>query len=157
MDILAVREAIRWSKEYCNAGRGPLMLEMATYRYSGHSMSDPGTSYRTREDIQEVRKARDPIIGFKDKIVAGNLCTEDELKNIDKEVRKEVEVAHQEAISDDLLPIEALHSDLYANTEPIMVRGAIVEETKKQPYATTNELLKKLGVPIKATVDSDIH
>lgn len=43
MDVLAVRETIRWSREYCNAGKGPLMLEFATYRYSGHSMSDPGT------------------------------------------------------------------------------------------------------------------
>lgn len=43
MDVLAVRETIRWSREYCNTGKGPLMLEFATYRYSGHSMSDPGT------------------------------------------------------------------------------------------------------------------
>lgn len=43
MDILAVRETIRWAREYCNAGKGPIMIEFATYRYSGHSMSDPGT------------------------------------------------------------------------------------------------------------------
>lgn len=45
---------IRWSKKYCDEGRGPLMIELATYRYSGHSMSDPGTSYRTRDEIQQV-------------------------------------------------------------------------------------------------------
>lgn len=43
MDVLTVREATRWAKEYCDAGNGPLMMELATYRYYGHSMSDPGT------------------------------------------------------------------------------------------------------------------
>lgn len=43
MDVLSVREATRWCKEWCDAGRGPLMMELATYRYYGHSMSDPGT------------------------------------------------------------------------------------------------------------------
>lgn len=43
MDLLSIREVIRFAKEYCNAGKGPLMIEVATYRYGGHSMSDPGT------------------------------------------------------------------------------------------------------------------
>jgi pyruvate dehydrogenase E1 component alpha subunit len=50
------------------------------YRYSGHSMSDPGTSYRTREEIQEVRQTRDPITHFKEKITDANLVTADEIK-----------------------------------------------------------------------------
>jgi pyruvate dehydrogenase E1 component alpha subunit len=80
MDVLAVREAARYSIDYCTSGKGPILLEMATYRYSGHSMSDPGTSYRTREEIQEVRQTRDPVTSFKEKIIAAELATAEEIK-----------------------------------------------------------------------------
>lgn len=80
MDVLAVREATRFAVDYCVSGKGPLVMEAATYRYSGHSMSDPGTSYRTREEIQEVRQTRDPITGFKERILNANLVTQEELK-----------------------------------------------------------------------------
>ncbi|PIO62803.1 pyruvate dehydrogenase E1 component, alpha subunit [Teladorsagia circumcincta] len=111
MDVLAVREAIRWAKEYCDAGKGPLVLELATYRYSGHSMSDPGTSYRTREEIQEVRKTRDPITGFKDRLITSGLAKEDDLKAIDKEVRKEVDDAVKVAVTAPLLPEDGIYAD----------------------------------------------
>jgi pyruvate dehydrogenase E1 component alpha subunit len=80
MDVLAVREATRFSVDYCTSGKGPILLEMATYRYSGHSMSDPGTSYRTREEIQEVRQTRDPVTSFKEKIIGAELATAEEIK-----------------------------------------------------------------------------
>uniref|UniRef100_A0A1I8ACD4 Pyruvate dehydrogenase E1 component subunit alpha n=1 Tax=Steinernema glaseri TaxID=37863 RepID=A0A1I8ACD4_9BILA len=151
MDVLAVRESIRWAKEYCNSGKGPLMLEMATYRYGGHSMSDPGTSYRTREEIQEVRKTRDPITGFKDRIITAGLAAEEELKAIDKDVRREVEKAVQVATSEGVLPPEALYADVYYNTEAQSIRGATVDETIVQPFKTTPELLKSLGRDAKAS------
>lgn len=80
MDVLAVREASRFAIDYCSSGKGPLVMETTTYRYSGHSMSDPGTSYRTRDEIQEVRQTRDPITSFKEKIIGANLVDIDELK-----------------------------------------------------------------------------
>lgn len=80
MDVLAIREATQFAISYCISGRGPLVLETVTYRYSGHSMSDPGTSYRTREEVQEVRQTRDPITSFKEKILTAELVTADEVK-----------------------------------------------------------------------------
>ena len=82
MDVLAVREATRYAIEHCKAGKGPMVMETLTYRYSGHSMSDPGTSYRTRDEIAEVRATRDPITGFKDRMLSTELATAEELKVI---------------------------------------------------------------------------
>lgn len=82
MDIVAVREAARYAIDYCDSGKGPIVLEAATYRYSGHSMSDPGTSYRTRDEVQEVRQTRDPMTSFREKIITNGLTTAEELKVI---------------------------------------------------------------------------
>ncbi|CAI4224182.1 unnamed protein product [Auanema sp. JU1783] len=144
MDILAVREATKWAKEYCDSGKGPLVFEMATYRYHGHSMSDPGTSYRTRDEIQEVRKTRDPITGFKDRIITSNLATEEELKNIDKDVRKEVDEAVKIATSDGVMPLEGLYADIFHNTEAQNIRGATIDESVVQPFLTSAELLRAM-------------
>ena len=57
-DVLATRECMRFAKDYCGAGNGPLFVEFKTYRYHGHSMSDPGITYRDRDEVQGVRKAR---------------------------------------------------------------------------------------------------
>merc|ERR1719430_2348480 len=81
MDILAVREATRFAIDYCSKQeKGPLVFEISTYRYHGHSMSDPGTSYRTGDEVQDVRQTRDPITGFRDRLVGSELAEVSELK-----------------------------------------------------------------------------
>lgn len=123
MDVLAVREATRWAREYCRSGKGPIILEMATYRYFGHSMSDPGTSYRTREEVQEVRQRRDPITSFKDKMITTNLATAEELKDIENECRKEVDEVVTQAKTDPEIDINELYADVYVDPIQPMIRG----------------------------------
>ncbi|KAK3097048.1 hypothetical protein FSP39_005873 [Pinctada imbricata] len=112
MDVLAVREATKFAKDYVLTN-GPILLETATYRYHGHSMSDPGTSYRTREEIQQKREKFDPISTFKQKIVTANLVTADEIKKIEAEVRKEVDEAAERAKTDPEIPLKELYNQIY--------------------------------------------
>ncbi|XP_003747609.1 pyruvate dehydrogenase E1 component subunit alpha, mitochondrial [Galendromus occidentalis] len=123
MDVLAVREATRFAVENCRKGNGPYVMEIATYRYHGHSMSDPGTSYRTREEIQEVRQSRDPITSFKDRILSGGLATSEQLKEIDQEVRKEVDEATELAKTSPEIGLEELYGDVYATPIETKIRG----------------------------------
>lgn len=113
MDVLATREATRFCIEYCSSGKGPLVVEMMTYRYMGHSMSDPGTSYRTREEVQQVRQTRDPITLFKEKITSTSLVTADQLKEIDVKVRKMVDDASNVAKTAPEPEVKHLSADIY--------------------------------------------
>ncbi|XP_022916172.1 pyruvate dehydrogenase E1 component subunit alpha type II, mitochondrial-like isoform X2 [Onthophagus taurus] len=114
MDVLAVREAARYAVNHCTSGKGPIVLEVATYRYSGHSMSDPGTSYRTRDEIQEVRQTRDPITSFKEKILTANLVTPEELKKIETESRAMVDEITKKAKADKEVDLDELSADVYS-------------------------------------------
>lgn len=113
MDILAIREASRFAKEHALSGKGPIVLEMVTYRFGGHSMSDPGNTYRTREEIQLMRSTNDPITGIKHRIIESKMATEAELKAIDKEVRAEIEKASTEAQSSPEPNETELWTDIY--------------------------------------------
>ncbi|HPE49657.1 MAG TPA: pyruvate dehydrogenase (acetyl-transferring) E1 component subunit alpha [Hyphomonas sp.] len=86
MDVLAVREAGERAVKYARSGKGPYILEMKTYRYRGHSMSDPA-KYRKREEVDDVRSHHDPIDGLKGQILEQGHATEDELKKIDNEIK----------------------------------------------------------------------
>ena len=85
MDVLAVRKAGAEALEHCRTGKGPYILEMKTYRYRGHSMSDPA-KYRTREEVDAMRKQHDPIDQLRDVLHKENV-TEDRLKDIDADVK----------------------------------------------------------------------
>ncbi|XP_067675510.1 pyruvate dehydrogenase E1 component subunit alpha, mitochondrial-like [Haliotis asinina] len=123
MDVLAMREGTRFAKNYA-LKNGPILIEAVTYRYSGHSMSDPGTSYRDRSEIQEVREKRDPITNFRERLLSSGLATEEELKKMDSEVRKEVEAAAEKAKTDQELPLEELYNNIYVSPiEGVKVRG----------------------------------
>ncbi len=91
MDILAVRDACRVAREWTTGGNGPMVMEFVTYRYGGHSMSDPGTTYRSREEIQYMRSNNDPIAGLKKRILESGAGTEEQLKEIEKEARSLVD------------------------------------------------------------------
>jgi pyruvate dehydrogenase E1 component alpha subunit len=86
MDVLAVKAAGLKAVEFARSGKGPYILEALTYRYRGHSMSDPA-KYRTKEEVEEVRKKRDPIDRLREEIVAKGILDDAKLKDIDREVR----------------------------------------------------------------------
>ena len=131
MDVLAVKAAVAHGKAYTTAGHGPLVLEYVTYRYGGHSMSDPGTTYRTREEIQRMRSTQDPIAGLKQKLLEWNVTTEEELKGIDKDARAAVdkEVAEAEQMPPPEPNAKILYEDIYVRgSEPQFMRGRTAEE-----------------------------
>ncbi|CAN5290507.1 pyruvate dehydrogenase (acetyl-transferring) E1 component subunit alpha [soil metagenome] len=112
MDIEAVEEAAKKAAEHARSGKGPFILEMKTYRYRGHSMSDPA-KYRTREEVDEVRKTRDPIDHLRERLEKEGLADEAKLKAFDAEVKAIVaEAADYARTSPEPEPAE-LYTDVY--------------------------------------------
>jgi pyruvate dehydrogenase E1 component alpha subunit len=98
MDVREVREAAAEAMEWCRSGKGPYLIEAQTYRYRGHSMSDPA-KYRSKEEVARMREEHDPIEQVRIRLLAGG-AGEDELKKIDAEVRKIVAEAADFASQD---------------------------------------------------------
>jgi pyruvate dehydrogenase E1 component alpha subunit len=113
MDVLAVREAGGRAVSRARGGEGPYILEMMTYRYRGHSMSDPA-KYRSKDEVDQVRKERDPIDHLRDEMVAKKIIDEAGLKQIDKEVRDVVTAAAEFSQSSPEPDAKELYTDVLA-------------------------------------------
>ncbi|KAL4790999.1 dehydrogenase E1 component-domain-containing protein [Aspergillus venezuelensis] len=131
MDVLAVMSAMKHGKEYVQAGNGPLVYEYATYRFAGHSMSDPGTAYRSRDELKSERE-NDPITSFRARLLDWGVLSEDQAKEIDRSVREHVknEVAAAEVSPDPELKADVLFQDIYVRgSQPNQRRGRTIDET----------------------------
>ncbi|KAF8390329.1 hypothetical protein HHK36_024854 [Tetracentron sinense] len=129
MDALAVKQACKFAKEHA-LKNGPIILEMDTYRYHGHSMSDPGSTYRTRDEISGVRQERDPIERIRKLILSHELATEKELKDIEKEFRKEVDEAIAQAKESSMPDPSELFTNVHVAGFGVEVFGADRKEVR---------------------------
>ncbi|MCC5974706.1 MAG: pyruvate dehydrogenase (acetyl-transferring) E1 component subunit alpha [Rubellimicrobium sp.] len=113
MDVLAVKAAGERAVAHARGGKGPYILEVKTYRYRGHSMSDPA-KYRTREEVQKMRDERDPIEQVRQMLLTGSHATEDDLKAIDREIKEIVNEAAEFSKESPEPSLDELWTDIYA-------------------------------------------
>ncbi len=111
MDVRAVKAAADKAVAWCRAGKGPYILEMQTYRYRGHSMSDPA-KYRTREEVEKIRHDQDPIEQVRSRLLEAKVSEQD-LKAIDAEVREIVNASADFAQNDPEPDASELYTDIY--------------------------------------------
>ncbi|WP_424986515.1 pyruvate dehydrogenase (acetyl-transferring) E1 component subunit alpha [Microbulbifer sp. S227A] len=117
MNVVSVKEAGAKAIAHCRAGKGPYILEVKTYRYRGHSMSDPA-KYRTREEVQKMREERDPIEQVRSMLLTGKHASEDDLKAIDKEIKNIINASADFAKDSPEPPLDELWTDIYADAAP---------------------------------------
>jgi pyruvate dehydrogenase E1 component alpha subunit len=130
-NILSVRETMKWAGAYA-VKNGPIMIEMSTYRYHGHSMSDPGISYRSKDEVAMIRKTRDPIEICREIILENNWAAESELKDYEKKVRREIDEM-VELIKKDPYPAPSeLTSDITVGPGHY-IRGVEYKDTIHEP------------------------
>ena len=113
MDVLAVKAAGEKAVAACRAGEGPYILEMMTYRYRGHSMSDPA-KYRTREEVEKMKSEKDAIEHVRDLLLGAGLASDEELKAIDKDIKDIVNASAEFAKESPEPDLSELWTDIYA-------------------------------------------
>ncbi|KAF7327492.1 Pyruvate dehydrogenase E1 component subunit alpha [Mycena kentingensis (nom. inval.)] len=156
MDVVATLQAVRYARDWTvKQKKGPLLLEFVTYRYGGHSMSDPGTTYRTREEVQRMRSTQDPIRGLQRYIEEWGLASEQELKQLDKDAKAEVDAAVEEAKNSPEPELKDLWTDIYyKGTEPPFMRGREREEACLPSRGFCGGLLSCRFITIKTLAES---
>lgn len=122
MDVLAVKQAFSFAKEHALSS-GPMILEMDTYRYHGHSMSDPGSTYRTRDEITSIRQQRDPVEHVRRLLLDNGLAEASDLKAIEKSIKQEVDAAVEKAKADVAMAPEELYANVYVDGLNMEIRG----------------------------------
>jgi len=123
MDVLAMRAGMKFAVEWCRSGKGPIFVEAHTYRYHGHSMSDPGVSYRSRDEVSAVRANRDCIDLIKKRITDNNWMTEKELKALDQSIKKQVDEESEKAKQAPWPSLEQTYTDIYQGKPPPFIRA----------------------------------
>jgi len=121
MNVLTVKAGTQYAADWTRSGKGPIILEYETYRYMGHSMSDPGLTYRSKEEVAAIRAEKDPIERIKYYLTDNNLATEEEIANIDKDVKQEVDEAVKAAKDAPVPEPSQLYKGVYMNG-PYFVR-----------------------------------
>ncbi|MGD9049032.1 MAG: thiamine pyrophosphate-dependent enzyme, partial [Anaerolineae bacterium] len=142
MDILAVREAVGRAVERARQGEGPSLIECQTYRWYGHSRSDP-RAYRTKEE-EAAWKARDPIPGFAAWLVEKGICTQQEIDALEEKVEDAIEAATQFALDSPMPPAEELEEFVYVPfqwTEADYARERELRQSARQGGPGTRKLL----------------
>ncbi|KAI3432771.1 hypothetical protein D9Q98_004311 [Chlorella vulgaris] len=122
MDVLAVRQAFAYAKKYAVAN-GPIVLEMDTYRYHGHSMSDPGSTYRTRDEISSIRQQRDPVEHVRKLLLDNGLVEASVIKGIEKDTKKEIDAAIEASKAAPFPDMKELWTNIYAAPLGMQLRG----------------------------------
>lgn len=112
MDFFAVAEAAVEATEYCRLGNGPIILEAKTYRYRGHSMSDPA-KYRSKEEVEYIKENKDPIESLRQYIIDNNIASEEECNGHDKEIRNTIQEVADFAQNSEEPDLDELWTDVY--------------------------------------------
>jgi pyruvate dehydrogenase E1 component alpha subunit len=113
MDVLAVKKGFAWAADYVRTNNAPLFVEASTYRYHGHSMSDPGISYRSREEVKSVQQSRDCIDQMKNRVLESGWATAAEIKALTKEVRALVDADVKFAQESPSPQLDQLDTNIY--------------------------------------------
>ncbi|KAI8142116.1 putative PDA1-pyruvate dehydrogenase alpha chain precursor [Fennellomyces sp. T-0311] len=130
MDPVAVYRACQWAKEHAVSGKGPVILELATYRFVGHSVNDDGSGYRNSEEVEKVRASSDPMVTFANTIIKHGVATKEHLRALESHARTYVAEARQQAEEAPEPSMDEFFTDIYIpGSEPGVVRGRIPSES----------------------------